>query len=143
MNDRSTLDQDNILYKDLTNSAIKNAISGDIYKYERPDNSDLEDVVINSITITNDDAQLGVANVNIHVPAIDVAILDKKTRKYNPQRKPNLVRLQALASIAFSILKEKWGADYNYWVANQTIVNVPASNERFINFTINFKLHKY
>lgn len=137
MNDRSTFDQDNILYQDLNNSALKNAISGGIYKYERPDNSKLEDIVINSITITNDDIQLGVANVNIHVPALEMTIDNK------PQRKPNIKRMQILAQMAVNLLKANYGATYNYWIASQTTVNVPGSNERFINFTINFKLHKY
>lgn len=137
MNDRSTFDQDNILYKDLTASALKNAISGGIYKYERPDNSKLEDVVINSIALTNDDVQLGVANVNIHVPAIEIVVDGKQ------QRKPNIKRLATLAGIAIPILKHKVGQDYNYWISSQTTVNNPDTNERFINFTINFKLHKY
>lgn len=137
MNDRSTFDQDTILYKDLTNSPLKNAISGGIYKYERPDNSKLEDVVINSIAITNDDIQLGVANVNIHIPALETNIDGK------PQRKPNVKRMAALTVIAIQVLKERYAKDYNYWISSQTTVNVPGSNERFINFTINFKLHKY
>jgi hypothetical protein len=143
MNDRSTFDQDNILYIDLSNSSLKNAISGSIYKLERSDNSKLEDIVINSIAITHDDAQLGVSNVNIHIPPLEVSIKDVTTGLYNKQWKPNHKRMQALAAIASTILKNGNGADYNYWIESQTTVNNPSTNERFLNFRINFKLHKY
>ena len=75
---KTTFDTDSILYNILLNSPLKNAISGGFYLGEdRPDDSEEEDVVINSIVLSQDyHPQIGTSNVNIYAP--DKKVKDKK-----------------------------------------------------------------
>lgn len=59
--------------------AIKNLITGGIYADDRPDNSDLIDVVVNSLGITNRQQQKGSGNVNVHAPNLPSGRKDSRT----------------------------------------------------------------
>lgn len=62
----------NKLYSALQHSALKNAVSGSLYKSGlRPLNQVAEDIVVNFVSGTADQIQEGVANVNVFVPDID------------------------------------------------------------------------
>jgi hypothetical protein len=47
---------------------LKAAITGKVYQFSRLANSDKIDVVIGSLTITNEPIQTGIINVRIHAP---------------------------------------------------------------------------
>ena len=66
---KTTFDTDSILFRLLNGSPLKTEINGGIYcGDDRPENSELEDVCINSIDLTQDYLpQLGTSNVNIYV----------------------------------------------------------------------------
>ena len=64
----SSIDTDDILYRIITEGvkAGKIKASGIVGPQdERPDNSETEDIVINTITVTHDKPQSGTSNVNI------------------------------------------------------------------------------
>ena len=61
-------DLETIIYKMLNVSAIKDAINGGIYKEAfRPTNSGKIDICVNVLTLTQDNPQIGIANINIYV----------------------------------------------------------------------------
>lgn len=132
---KTTLDQDTILYQLLVASPLKTAISGDVYKWIRPAGSQLEDVVINTITIGDGSVQRGAGNVNIYVPDVSVALGSKA------QKMPNTARLKHLATLAVDTLKEYYAVDYNFWLAGQTTVQEVETAQHYINLRIEFKFH--
>ena len=93
---KTTFDQDNILYGKLIASPLKQAITGGVYKAQRPLNSQNEDVVINGLPISDGTVQLGRGNVNIYVPDV------KTTIGGVLQTMPNTHRLGQLAHDALS-----------------------------------------
>lgn len=47
---------------------ITSIITGNVYLFERPQNSVLQDIVIGTLVLTNDQMQQGLGNVNCHCP---------------------------------------------------------------------------
>ena len=61
-------DLETIIYKMLNVSAIKDVINGGIYKEAfRPTNSGKIDICVNVLTLTQENPQIGIANINIYV----------------------------------------------------------------------------
>ena len=77
---KTSFDTDAILYGILSRSPLKAALSGGIYVGDdRPADSMAEDVVINTITLTQEyHPQQGVSNVNVYVSDKAVRIGDKE-----------------------------------------------------------------
>ena len=67
---RTALDGKQWLLTLLLEGGAKDAINGAIYKDKRPSGSTKEDIVINSLPMTNGFMQNGVFNINIYVPMI-------------------------------------------------------------------------
>ena len=80
----SSIDTDDILYK-LVQEAVtsgKIKISGGVYvQGERPDDSEAEDIVINTIAVTHEKPQTGTSNVNIFVSDKKVRYADGNSAK--------------------------------------------------------------
>ena len=89
MKNCSSIDTDDILYK-----IVAEAVSTGIVKIsgivctqgERPDDSETEDIVINTITVTHDKPQTGTSNVNIYASDLKVKIRGKEQRKADRER---------------------------------------------------------
>ena len=129
---KSTLDIVDDIWKVLDVSPLKDEITGSIYKHTRPAGSLLEDVVINTLPITGNQIQEAVANVNIHVPDIEVnvnSVIDKQ---------PNHLRLKALCFIALTSLSDNWDGDYNFDVQQQTLLKDENGGDHYINIRIDF-----
>ena len=65
----SSIDTDDILFKIVSEAVTsgKVVINGGVFTQgERPDDSEAEDIVINTITVTHDKPQTGTSNVNIY-----------------------------------------------------------------------------
>ena len=58
----------------INTSSLKSAITGKVYKHERPAGSDKEDIVINCLPINNEALQETVVNVNVYVPRETVMV---------------------------------------------------------------------
>lgn len=84
MKNCSSIDTDDILYKivaEAVSTGVVN-ISGIVCTQgERPDDSETEDIVINTITVTHDKPQTGTSNVNIYASDLKVKIRGKEQRK--------------------------------------------------------------
>jgi two-component SAPR family response regulator len=93
---KSQIEFIDFMYNAIDNSSLKNEVSGSIYKYKKPNKSNLEDIVINSLTAYGIDVQKGILNVNIYVPNINA--LDSSL--------PNTARLEELSGILLSEISE-------------------------------------
>ena len=123
---KTTLDIVTILYTKIKGSALEAAISGGLYKYQRPTDSTVEDIVVNVITTDAEMIQRGSFNVNIHVPKA-------------PDGMPNSARLSALSSIAAPLLIEGYGEKYNFWIESQSIFQ--DEDNWYTNFRIRVNYH--
>lgn len=112
------------IYKILKTQNL--GISGGIYKYRRPINSTKEDIVINSLPITNGYMQKGTYNVNCYVQ--------------NIHGMPNTSRLEEIANKVQSILKEYWGEDYVLYIENSQTFE--EENQMYYNFRIRLNIIK-
>ena len=93
---KTSFDTDSLLYGILSRSPLKAALSGGIYVGDdRPADSMAEDVVINTITLTQEyHPQQGVSNVNVYVSDKAVRIGAKE------QFVADRVRLKMLTDMA-------------------------------------------
>lgn len=135
---KQTFDTDTILFDALkASSAITDTITGDVYVMgERPDDSEKEDIVINTITLSQDsEPQKGVSNVNIHVPDIDVRIAGRT------QKKANRKRLKDLSTIVLEVLRAVNIEGFRYWISLQTTIKVPEISQHFVNLRIEWNIH--
>lgn len=98
-----------VVFDHLKGSSLHTAITGKLAKNSRPTGSELEDVVINSLTANNTQLQKGVLNVNIHVPNVEVNAglgIDRTI--------PDHIRINALTTLAVGLLKDVWGPDWDF-----------------------------
>lgn len=134
---KQTFDTDSILYQILNDSpAILSAISGGVYIDERPDGSEAEDIVVNTIDLTQEYApQLGTSNVNIHVSDIDVQINGVQ------QKKKNRERLKSLTTIVLDALKSAKIEGLALIVTNQTTIKEPTIYQHYVNIRVDWVIH--
>lgn len=130
---RTVLDGKQWILDLLLAAGIHNAISGRIYKDKRPSGSTKEDIVINSLTMTNDYMQNGVFNVNIYVPMTSQKI-DGIT-----QFQKNNARLKQLADLVYPVLDDAWTNEQNLFVVNHQ--DFEDGNDNFYNFRVSLNAH--
>lgn len=109
---RTTLDGKQWILDILLENGIDKFIGGKIYKDERPTDSIAEDIVINSLTMTNGYMQNGVFNVNCYVPRLSI------THNGITQKKKNYARLSEIADKVYQALNDIWKEDFNLNVVN-------------------------
>lgn len=87
-------------------SELKALISGKIYKEGfRPTNSKKEDVCINTISLTQDNPQIGVFNVNIYTKALKKKIEDAT------EDIPDTIKLKAIADVILNLIETELISD--------------------------------
>ncbi|MBD2753786.1 hypothetical protein [Spirosoma validum] len=130
---KSPDDMANILYQQLQGTTLKAAITGDVYKGDRPDNSTKEDVVINPLSLTGNEFQYGTANANLYVPDIGVKLKGKD------QTVANYARLKLLTDLALPILKDRYTDSYKFeLVTIGNPVALPDIKYHYVNLRIDF-----
>ena len=82
---------------------VTSLISGRVWQHQRPANSQKEDIVVNSLALTNQPLQQGVVNVNIHVPALSVTLEGRADNTL-----PNLAKMQAIEAAITPLLEASW-----------------------------------
>lgn len=134
---KTTFDTDSILYKILKNAPeVVSAITGGIYKGDRPDDSEKEDITINTIDLTVEDLpQIGTSNVNIHVPDMTVNIGGTSQKKANDER------LKQITTIVLDTLRSANIPDLELIVTNQVKIREQSINQHFVNIRINWNIH--
>ncbi|OQA66932.1 MAG: hypothetical protein BWY38_01642 [Ignavibacteria bacterium ADurb.Bin266] len=133
---KTTFDTDSILFLLLKGSPVDSEITGGIYVGDdRPDDSVKEDIVINSITLSQESLpQIGTSNVNIYVPDKNVKIGGKQ------QLKANRARLKQLSEIVMKTLRSINITGLTIILTNQTILDEPSVNQHFVNIRIDWNI---
>lgn len=134
----SSIDTDDILFK-LIQEAVasgKVKISGGVFvQGERPDDSEAEDIVINTITVTHEKPQTGTSNVNIYAS-------DKKVRiRGKEQRKADRERLRAIGDALRDYLDAQNVADLEYWIESDTTIKEIEVKQHYRNLRISWNIH--
>lgn len=134
----SSIDTDDILYK-LIQEAVASGevkISGGVFvQGERPDNSEAEDIVINTITITHEKPQTGTSNVNIYASDKKVKIRGKE------QRKADRERLRTIGDALADYLDAQNVADLEYWIESDITIKEIEVKQHYRNLRISWNIH--
>lgn len=135
---KSSFDTDTILFRVLRDSPVKAAISGDIYyEGDRPADSNKEDIVINTVTLTQDyHPQLGDSNVNIYVPDSIITIGGKQ------QRVVNRARLKQLTELAIQAIRDSRVKGLKANLRWQRTLQEPDINQTFVNIRISWNIQE-
>jgi hypothetical protein len=136
---KTTFDTDAILFSLLRESPVSAAISGGIYvSDDRPDDSTKEDVVVNSIDLTQDYLpQIGTSNVNIYVPDKNVKIGGKQ------QLQANRTRLKKLSEMAIETLRGANITGLKIILGNQTVLDEPSVKQHFVNIRVDWNIQTF
>lgn len=134
----SSIDTDDILYK-LIQAAVASGevkISGGVFvQGERPDNSEAEDIVINTITITHEKPQTGTSNVNIYASDKMVKIRGKEQRKVDRER------LRTIGDALANYLDAQNVADLEYWIESDITIKEIEVKQHYRNLRISWNIH--
>jgi hypothetical protein len=133
---KTTFDTDSILFSLLCESPVSTAISGGIYVGDdRPDDSGKEDIVVNSIDLTQDYLpQIGTSNVNIYVPDKNVKIGGKQ------QLQASRTRLKELSEMAIETIRGARIAGLKIILGSQTVLDEPGVKQHFVNVRIDWNI---
>lgn len=128
----TSFDIEQIVYNLLINSEVKQAISGGIYyQDDRPDDSHKEDIVINTISMTQEHLpQLATSNINIYVPDKALRIDGKE------QRKPNRERLSTLTALVLKVIRASRVTGLAITPEAQTIIQEASTKQHFCNIRL-------
>jgi hypothetical protein len=135
MKKASSIDTDDILYRLIT-KAVKDGvvtISGIVCPQdERPDDSEKEDIVINTISITHDKPQTGTSNVNIYAKDKRVRISGKEQYKCNRER------LRIIGDALVDYLEKQNVADLELWIESDTVMKELEVRQHYRNLRISW-----
>lgn len=138
MKNCSSIDTDDILYRIISEGvrAGKIEISGIVcVQDERPDDSETEDIVINTITVTHEKPQSGTSNVNIYVSDRKVKIRGRE------QRKAYRERLREIGDAVVAYLEAQNIADLEFWIENDTVIKEQQVKQHYRNLRIGWNIH--
>lgn len=133
---KTSFDINTIVFRILNVQTVKSAISGDIYKRDdRPDDSTDEDIVINTISLTQDFLpQIATSNVNVYVA-------DKpKTIKGKSMLKADDTRLKAITDIVLSVLRAAKVPGLLFTIEAQSTLAETSVKQHFVNIRISWNI---
>lgn len=134
----SSIDTDDILFKIVSEAVTsgKVVINGGVFTQgERPDDSEAEDIVINTITVTHDKPQTGTSNVNIYAKDLKMRIKGKE------QRKADRERLRTIGNALVAYLDAQNIADLEYWIESDIVIKELEVNQHYRNIRISWNIH--
>jgi hypothetical protein len=134
----SSIDTDDILFKIVSEAVTsgKVVINGGVFTQgERPDDSESEDIVINTITVTHDKPQTGTSNVNIYAKDLKLRIKGKE------QRKADRERLRTIGNALVAYLDAQNIADLEYWIESDIVIKELEVNQHYRNIRISWNIH--
>ena len=134
----SSIDTDDILFKIVSEAVTsgKVVINGGVFTQgERPDDSEAEDIVINTITVTHDKPQTGTSNVNIYAKDLKLRIKGKE------QRKADRERLRTIGNARVAYLDAQNIADLEYWIESDIVIKELEVNQHYRNIRISWNIH--
>lgn len=128
---KTVLDLVDDVYTLLDISPVHNAISGDVFLHEKPDNYRNESVVINSLPVTGAQLQKAVVNVNIIVPNLKLTI-----NGISDNSQPNRIRLKAISDVVIPLLSNAMINNTITAIQNITMINDKALKEHILNIRV-------
>lgn len=134
----SSIDTDDILFKIVSEAVTsgKVVINGGVFTQgERPDDSEAEDIVINTITVTHDKPQTGTSNVNIYAKDLKLRIKGKE------QRKADRERLRTIGDALVAYLDAQNIVDLEYWIESDIVIKELEVNQHYRNIRISWNIH--
>lgn len=134
----SSIDTEDILFKIVSEAVTsgKVVINGGVFTQgERPDDSEAEDIVINTITVTHDKPQTGTSNVNIYAKDLKLRIKGKE------QRKADRERLRTIGDALVAYLDAQNIADLEYWIESDIVIKELEVNQHYRNIRISWNIH--
>lgn len=134
----SSIDTDDILFKIVSEAVTsgKVVINGGVFTQgERPDDSEAEDIVINTITVTHDKPQTGTSNVNIYAKDLKLRIKGKE------QRKADRELLRTIGNALVAYLDAQNIADLEYWIESDIVIKELEVNQHYRNIRISWNIH--
>lgn len=134
----SSIDTDDILFKIVSEAVAsgKVVINGGVFTQgERPDDSEAEDIVINTITVTHDKPQTGTSNVNIYAKDLKLRIKGKE------QRKADRERLRTIGDALVAYLDAQNIADLEYWIESDIVIKELEVSQHYRNIRIKWNIH--
>jgi hypothetical protein len=135
---KQTFDTNEILFGILKgSSAIASAISGGVYVDPRPLNSEKEDIVINTIALSQDsEPQIGTSNVNIHVPDKTVSIGGVQ------QKVTDNARLKVISGLVLDAIRSASVQGLKMLIETQSNPIPEAEiNQHYINIRVSWNIH--
>lgn len=130
---KTAFDTDGILFNLLND---KTSIKGGCYVGDdRPENSTDEDIVVNTIDLSQDTLpQIGTSNINIYTPDTSKKIKGKM------QVSANRTRLKALAEEALELVRNANIDGLMIIPGNMLIMYEPNTHQHFINIRIDWNI---
>lgn len=130
---KTAFDTDGILFELLNG---KTSIKGGCYAGDdRPENSTDEDIVVNTIDLSQDTLpQIGTSNINIYTPDTSKKIKGKM------QVSANRTRLKALAEEALELVRNANIDGLMIIPGNMLIMYEPNTHQHFINIRIDWNI---
>lgn len=131
---KQTFDLDEILYRLLNaNSDLKSSISGSIYLGQRPDNSEKEDIVVSTISLTQEYVpQIATSNINIHISDL-LQSVEGKQMKFE-----NRVRIKAITEKVLTIIRNAKFEDLTVYLEAQNVIREPNIFQSYSNIRLNW-----
>jgi len=122
-------DATEMLYKALNIPELTNVISGELCNGGRPLNSQKEDIVVNTITITTmTKPQLATSNINIHVKDIEVG-------------KPNTKRLKDISRIVRKVFESNQFIGKSVYISDLGMLQESERKEHYVNLRIQWRIY--
>jgi hypothetical protein len=133
---KTSFDIDTIVFRMLNVPTVKNAISGGIYKGDdRPEDSQDEDICINTISSTQDFLpQIATSNVNIYVADVPKKVKGKSMMK------ANTTRLNAITTNVMQVLRETKIPGLLSKVDSQSTLSEMNAKQHFVNIRISWNI---
>ena len=131
---KQSYDLDEILFRLFNSSTqLKSAISGGIYLGQRPDSSEKEDIVISTISITQEySPQIATSNINIHVSDLLQSVSGKQMRF------ENRVRIKSISEIVLNLIRESKFEDITVYLEAQNIIRESIIFQSYSNIRLNW-----
>lgn len=132
---KTSFDIDEIVF-DILSKSVRQIISGSVfYQNDRPDGSMDEDIVVNTISSTQDCLpQIATSNINIYVPDV------RRNIKGVEQLKPNHKRLSELTGIVLGVLRSANVDGLLFTPEGQTILQEKSAKLHFSNIRITWNI---
>jgi hypothetical protein len=132
-----SFDTDTILFTTVNVPAIKSAVTGGIYLVDRPTSSKLIDIVVNTITLTQDSLpQIGTSNINIHVPDLKVTIGGVQ------QNVADTAKLQSISLLVVNAIRNARIPGLKMSVESQNILAEADVAQHFVNIRITWNIQQ-